>query len=333
MPSGLLPPPLSELNPEDMLLGLLELAAPNGFIQLGDILDPTKPANPYDFSALKYPDDIEHFFMHGHYMNFFINVPVWSQYYDDKTETFAYLQDETTAKTYDKTDVDYFGEPIAHTGTNIGKDINYIRTQRISQAISIYIPDSVSFMSGIQYEDTSAASELGSIVDKFGSALGSVLGLHLPTKFVNAAGNFLSAAQKVGGLAGFAANENALVLFRKMNLREFHYDFFFSPKSEREAQSVRNIIRAFRFHAHPETKFGYGLMYIAPGTFDITFMHRGEENKNIHKVSTCVLTNVEVDYAPYGWSTHIDGMPIQSRLSLTFKETEVMTKDLIEKGY
>jgi hypothetical protein len=123
------------------------------------------------------------------------------------------------------------------------------------------------------------------------------------------------------------------VLFRHIGLRSFTYDFFFTPKSQREAQSIRNIIRAIRHHAHPEAATSMGLYYIAPSTFDIDFMHRGRQNNNIHKVKTCVLTNYTVDYAPYGWSTHVDGMPVQTRLTLTFQEVESVTRQDVIEGY
>lgn len=330
------PPPLAEitfdnfLDPESLILQGLGMLAPTGDI------NPLYPSSPYNFTALKYPDDIEHFFMHGHYMNFFINVPVWSKYYDPKGQMpiidLGGFFGSTAPSVYGTADADYFGNELPHAG-GIGGDLNYVRTQRITQAISIYVPDSVSFSSGIEYENTSAYEKGTSIINKLGSAVEGIFGRIPGSKFVNAVGNFFSAAGDAASLAGFTMNENVLVLFRKMNLRSFQYDFFFAPKSEKEALAVRNIIRAFRFHAHPEVKGGYGIMYVAPGTFDIEFMHRGKQNQNVQRVSTCVLTNVDVDYAPYGWTTHVDGMPIQTRLSLSFTETEVMTKEKIEQGY
>ena len=41
-----------------------------------------------------------------------------------------------------------------------------------------------------------------------------------------------------------------------------------------------------------------------------------------------------VDYAPeVGWVSFEDGMPVKTRLTLQFKETEIMTRDKIEQGY
>ena len=61
------------------------------------------------------------------------------------------------------------------------------------------------------------------------------------------------------------------------------------------------------------------------------------ENPNIPKISTCVLTSLDIDYAPNGFTTYEipgqpmpskgqTGMPVAIRLSLEFKETEMLTK-------
>lgn len=51
----------------------------------------------------------------------------------------------------------------------------------------------------------------------------------------------------------------------------------------------------------------------------------------IFEVGDCVLSNVSVDYAPNGWAAYSDGYPIQTRLTLQFKEMEIVTKDKIIK--
>lgn len=341
MPAFLSAPPLSELgigiddlDPESLILELAEAIFPGG-------IAPFRNPNGYDFESLKYPEDIEHYFMHGHYINFFINVPVYSKYYTPAGTTsdggeypaFFDYPGIDGYKSYLATDVGFGLDSVSPNSGSIGSAINYVRTQRISQAISLYIPDTMSFGSGLVYESTSGLGVGKELLDAVDKTLGGFLSKMGNSKMGQGASGLLGIANAVGKLGGVAFNEQMLVLFRQVNLREFMYDFFFTPKSPREAESVKNIIRAFRFHAHPEAVLDYGLFYIAPGTFDIEFMHRGSMNKNIHQVKTCVLTNYTVDYAPMGWSTHVDGMPIQTRMTLTFKETETLAKQDIERGY
>ena len=58
-----------------------------------------------------------------------------------------------------------------------------------------------------------------------------------------------------------------------------------------------------------------------------------EENNYYNRVATCVLQNCEVNYTPTGVKSFEDGGPTQTTMSLTFKETELLTKDLIAEGY
>jgi hypothetical protein len=82
-----------------------------------------------------------------------------------------------------------------------------------------------------------------------------------------------------------------------------------------------------------------------PSEFDISFYYNGTINPNIPKISTCVLTNIDTDYTPNGFAAYESyndptprigrtGMPVGVRMSLTFKETEYLTKNnpLIDGG-
>ena len=41
---------------------------------------------------------------------------------------------------------------------------------------------------------------------------------------------------------------------------------------------------------------------------------------------------MSVDYAPNGWIAYSDGSPIQTRLTLSFKETDIMHRDIFKDG-
>jgi hypothetical protein len=66
-------------------------------------------------------------------------------------------------------------------------------------------------------------------------------------------------------------------------------------------------------------------------------MYNGKENNNIPKISTCVLESIDTDYSPGGPFSAYEipgqaatrggtGMPVGIRLSLQFKELEMLTK-------
>ena len=325
----------------------------------------TTPLNtsPYDFTGLKYPEDLGDFSSrNAHYVNFFINVHRGSNYFASDT-TFGSVGGysyEGAPSAYTSTDIapgSFAGGTNEGVFTGTKQELTYTR---INQAISLYIPDSMSLSQGIEWGETSVAAFGASLLqggaDLVSGGARSAADAMAKNARKNtqkttsskmaAAAGLAGAANEVLNAGGFAMNPQLLVLFRGIGFRSFQYDFVFTPRNEKEAESVRNIIRAFRFHAHPELNNDYGVFYIAPSTFDIEFMHKrpldfpdpitgisGTRNTNVHRVKSCVLTNYSVDYAPFGWSTFKDGMPVQTKLSLQFMETEIITKKQIEEGF
>ena len=157
-------------------------------------------------------------------------------------------------------------------------------------------------------------------------------------------------SKSAGGLAqvafsqafGVVQNPMLEVLYSSPDFRTFRFDFQFYPRSEAESKEVQNIIKELRFHQAPEVAQGGtgGFFMIPPSEFDITFYYSGQENPNIPKISTCVLETLTIDYAPNGFSAYEvpgqgatlggTGMPVAIRLSLQFRETEIVTKASIK---
>jgi len=297
---------------------------------------------PYNFDSLKYPADIAGTSATGHYVNFFINVATASKYYNGGSYNYSdpagsYAYSGTSASTA-------AGAPGSTWSQDQIPNPQDVSHTRINQAISLYIPDSMNFGQTIEWESASVLEAGKNLAQGIAGKFGALRGKSDSQKKGNVANtlkNIASGETQGGGAAGailgqyagFAMNPQLLVLFRGIGFRTFQYDFYFTPRNSQEADAVKKIIRAFRFHAHPELSAGYGVFYVTPSTFDIEFMHKGELNKNIHKVKTCALIHYDVDYAPFGWSTYKDGMPVQTRLSLQFQELQIVTKEDIEKGW
>jgi hypothetical protein len=106
----------------------------------------------------------------------------------------------------------------------------------------------------------------------------------------------------------------------------------FAPFDESEATNVLEIIKTFKFHQAPEVNTsGMGRYFVPPSEFDIDFLFDGQKNPHVHQIGTCVLTGLNVDYSPNGWSTFTNGMPTNIKLSLQFMETEIVTKQRVDK--
>ena len=217
---------------------------------------------------------------------------------------------------------------------------------RIDQAIMLAVNDKPSVTYGVKYDGQELGTLVGymagsaSVADatasrskdrellktiamqaaKIPRGVGDMLGVNL---------DFADALQ-VG--TATAPNPFREQVFRNVENREFVFKYRFLPRSADEAKNVQNIIQQFKYHMHPEISAG-GLFYIYPSTFDIAYYYRGQKNNAFHRISTCVLEKMNVDYGGAGFHTFADGSPTEYEISLIFRELEVMTKERIAMGY
>jgi hypothetical protein len=220
------------------------------------------------------------------------------------------------------------------------KDVKFQRPQkRLKTAIALYIPNQLNARYSASWgeEDTAAFSALAKGAGEIGRALkgdGDIKrtgGIALDV-LTAAAINMGPMGKEMGIATGLAANPKKEQAFKNVDFRTFSFDYQFAPKSATEAENVLNIIRAFKYHMHPEFKDTTGFLYIYPSEFDIVYYKGTQENLNIHRHTSCVLTEMNVNYTPNGvFSTFANGMPTQINITLTFKELMLLSKELIEK--
>ena len=231
----------------------------------------------------------------------------------------------------------------------------YNSTRRISDSVSMYLPSNIEDTTTAAYNDSAtgivgflaASGELGKATDRASMARligGTIKGLgsDITAKAVGAIGDVFGAQgteqliKKAFG--GNADNPYMEVLFDAMQLRTFTYNFQFAPRSEEEAIEVQKIIQLFRFHMAPELRPGANRYLGLPSQFDIHYMYLtkegvASENNFYNKIATCVLQDCKINYTPDGVKSFADGGPVQTTMALTFKETELLTKDKIAKGF
>lgn len=137
-------------------------------------------------------------------------------------------------------------------------------------------------------------------------------------------------------LTGAVVNPMLELIYTSPKFRTFQFDFTFYPRSETEALEVQKIIEKLRFHQAPEFYQETVGFLKPPSEFDIRFYYGGSINPNIPPIITCVLENIQVNYAPNGFSAYESegdsgslggtGMPVAIQLSLSFRETSYLTK-------
>ena len=137
----------------------------------------------------------------------------------------------------------------------------------------------------------------------------------------------------LSALTGLAPNPMKEQIFKGVDFRTFNMEYQFAPRSIEESDNVNRIIKAFKYHMHPEFKDANNFLFLYPSEFDIEYYHQGIENLNIHRHTSCVLTEMNVNYTPNGnFSTFREGRPTQINVSLTFRELTILTKELIAEG-
>lgn len=223
------------------------------------------------------------------------------------------------------------------------------KSVRTQTAISLYIPQTMVWSQNMHYDNVSMTDALGAVgtaaagiyagINK-NSTAAAASAFSVAPKLANVfglsgVGDAISGVNALGLAAlGIADNPQNFLLFKQIDFRRFQFDFLLTPENANEAQIIQQIIYLFRFHSAPEVNINtLGRYFIPPSDFDIDILQNGQRNIHIPNISTCVLNSVTVDYAASGqWGAYYDGSPLQTRLTLDFTETSILTKDLIQGG-
>ena len=215
---------------------------------------------------------------------------------------------------------------------------------RISDVIALHIEDKPSVKYSSQYSN----KDLGTLA----GVIGQVGGADISETFKNAMNIGGEAAQAaMMGLAKLpsifggtdvksiisASSKTTLnpfreVLFEAIDFRSFNFKYRLMPKNPKEVEDIQRIIKLFKFHMHPELSENR-LFFIYPAEFQIAYYFGNEQNKYFHKFTPCVLTDMSVDYGGEVFTSFKDGAPSEVNLNLSFKETEILTKEKIVEGY
>ena len=104
--------------------------------------------------------------------------------------------------------------------------------------------------------------------------------------------------------------------------RSFTMAYTLVPQSQKEAQTIKDIILWFKQYSSPTFVSGTPLMG-APFIFNISFAGN-QYLTDMFKMDKCVLTGISVDYASDGsFMLYKDGFPKQIGLALNFAEVEL----------
>ncbi len=214
------------------------------------------------------------------------------------------------------------------TFSNFGKQFSSLidsglkQNTEIVSHVELYMPENLNFTYDAQYNSLSLIEAAASVplVGKVASGINSLMQNN--------------AAKLILNKAGYVFNPQQQLLFEGIDFRTYQMSFTFSPVSREETKMVNEIIRTFRRYAAPTiVREAAGMFFIPPALFEIQFRLNGLENKNLNRIEQSVITNIDVNYAPNGWAAHGDGAPVQTTMTVSFKEIALIDRAKIEEGF
>lgn len=278
---------------------------------------------------ISYPQELGTMERSQHYVMFYINMQSNSKIdfgqsaadFDSRTNPPGSVKRETTTLTMKRAPV-----------------------KRMSQAIALYMPAQLQMSHKAAYgepEIGTAVANVMSTIDGYNSGMGMD---QMAKNIVSAIGNtaedagmaildeIAPGARAVRDIrAGKIRNNRSEMAFEGIDRRSFSFTFRMLPTNPKEAEAIEDIVTTFRFHAMPELdgEDATGRTMIMPSTFDIEY----HPNEHLHRISTSVLEGVDIQYGGDRPQFFTDGQPVETQLTLTFKELEIITKERILAGF
>ena len=249
---------------------------------------------------------------------------------------------------------------VEYSGGSTGLYLKRNPTVRLDTAITLYMPATVSTSYAADYHPVEIGPGAAIAARAYDAYVNRGVGARQifddnETAAFNAlkeglAKAFLASVDVLPGFAGAKGTYEAQtgvvlsdrmeLLFKGLGRRTFSFTFAMMPKSEQEAQAIRNIVYAFKYNMLPEFEGGNraGRKLKVPNTFDIEYMYHGRSNDYLNKISTCVLKQMDVKYGGDRYKTfdpdsNGSPSPVMTEISLTFEEMELITRERVAEGY
>jgi len=324
-------------------------------------------SNPLQFSFTQYPLDLQNEGS-GHYVIFY----AISNKYDNVDEALSVAGSISPNQVSEQADTGGNPlkklKNIRGLKTSTGVGLKPVRTEnsvlskkpthtQTTAAIALYMPPGVSVNYKMSYSGATATDASGTIA----KALGGAASADDKAKQIKsilegargaAGGALMKGLDEVASMLGagepaklatkafgIALNPHEEQFFEKPDFRSFSYSFEFWPRSEKEANVVNNIIALFKYHMHPTLdNAAGGRFFKVPSEFEIHYAYLGQENEYINKISRCVLSDMSVKYGPdeqfSAFRPNVKGAPpVSTSMTLSFQETQFITKQDILAGY
>ena len=149
---------------------------------------------------------------------------------------------------------------------------------------------------------------------------------------VNALGGNIDSQAILARTQGKIVNQNKEALFSGVAIRKFQYNFQLVPRSPKEGQTVKQIIRTFK-QCMSASKGSKGVFLKSPDVWKVEFMTGSQPHRFLKRHKVCALTQAAVNYTASGqYSTYEDATPTHMNLALSFQELNPIYKEDYDTG-
>ena len=173
-----------------------------------------------------------------------------------------------------------------------------------------------------------AVSAIMSKIGKTGISGNAVAGITL-----GVAGKLLGPAMSTA--AGFSSFNQTMAHYNGPAFRNFNFTYTLRPLSPKDQQNIVKIVDFFKIASAPsQISNGLFRIYETPYVFKISFYSKDGELKDVNKIAHCACTNVAVSYGGDRFQTFSGtNSPVETNITLAFKEIELITRSEMEVGY
>ena len=141
-------------------------------------------------------------------------------------------------------------------------------------------------------------------------------------------------AKGIGAGVGTAINPYATLVFNGVDLKVHNFEWLLSPDTQKEADTLRQIIRTIQQEITPEMAgvvgesvsgqtLGRGLLRY-PSMVDCFF--HGIDSRFFFRMKTAMISQFNVDYSPNGIALNKGGKPSAVRITMVMTEAAIHTK-------
>lgn len=228
--------------------------------------------------------------------------------------------------------------------------------KRAKMAITMFMPAQITATYSANYTDTQMGAFTQDAMDAYNSLInnnfddfGNIVGNmdeNLKDQLNIMATTFLGGIPMLQGIREAEAMKEGRIFADRMELafkgvpkRQFQYAFKMIPRNQKEADEVQQIIKAFKMNMLPEfMDGGNSRKMVVPNTFDIQYMYVNSENQYLNKIGESVLESMNVTYGGDRFKTFTGELgkgapPVETTLTLSFKEFDFLTREKIVEGF